>query len=198
MPSVLKRSCACSFLCRQRLGYRADKQAEYLTPVPSESVVYGSGETAVVLSKVLGQRLSNRLLLHLVHTINSWRSCLPQQAWTTGCCTVPVYVCLVCLSGLSTISSLQLLHDVLHHNRAEVFVQQVLPPALADSTVCVCTAQKCVEGLATVRHVLVTSTLAMITWVAASVMTSCNNNIIAREQLAISWKSQSGQCGHSC
>lgn len=39
------------FLCRQRLGYRADKQAEYLTPVPSESVVYGSGETAVVLSK---------------------------------------------------------------------------------------------------------------------------------------------------
>lgn len=39
------------FLCRQRLGYRADKNAEYLSPVPSESVVYGSGETAVVLSK---------------------------------------------------------------------------------------------------------------------------------------------------
>lgn len=39
------------FLCRQRLGYRADKNAEYLMPVPSESVVYGSGETAVVLSK---------------------------------------------------------------------------------------------------------------------------------------------------
>jgi len=37
---------------RQRLGYRADKNAEYLMPVPSESVVYGSGETAVVLSKV--------------------------------------------------------------------------------------------------------------------------------------------------
>lgn len=43
---------ACRFLCRQRLGYRADKNAEYLTPVPQESVVYGSGETAVVLSKV--------------------------------------------------------------------------------------------------------------------------------------------------
>ncbi|KAA6419959.1 MAG: hypothetical protein FRX49_10149 [Trebouxia sp. A1-2] len=39
------------FLCRQRLGYRADKNAEYLMPVPLESVVYGSGETAVVLSK---------------------------------------------------------------------------------------------------------------------------------------------------
>jgi hypothetical protein len=46
------RCCYCRFLCRQRLGYRADKNAEYLVPVPSESVVYGSGETAVVLSKV--------------------------------------------------------------------------------------------------------------------------------------------------
>ena len=53
-----------SFLCRQRLGYRADKQAEYLTPVPSESVVYGSGETAVVLSKVFGP--TDCLLLHFI------------------------------------------------------------------------------------------------------------------------------------
>ena len=48
--------CACRFLCRQRLGYRADKNAEYLMPVPQESVVYGSGETAVVLSKVCCSR----------------------------------------------------------------------------------------------------------------------------------------------
>lgn len=50
--NVKIRVIARRFLCRQRLGYRADKNAEYLMPVPSESVVYGSGETAVVLSKV--------------------------------------------------------------------------------------------------------------------------------------------------
>ena len=50
--AVQDKDVVCRFLCRQRLGYRADKNAEYLAPVPAGSVVYGSGETAVVLSKV--------------------------------------------------------------------------------------------------------------------------------------------------
>ncbi|KAG2488505.1 hypothetical protein HYH03_013008 [Edaphochlamys debaryana] len=39
------------FVCRRTLGGRQGEGAAYLTPVPAGAVVYGEGETAVVLSK---------------------------------------------------------------------------------------------------------------------------------------------------
>jgi hypothetical protein len=43
--------CGCRFVCREQLG--GDKQpAGYLTPVPENSVVYGSGSSSVILTKV--------------------------------------------------------------------------------------------------------------------------------------------------
>ena len=41
----------CRFVCREQLG--GNKQpAGYLTPVPENSVVYGSGSSSVILTKV--------------------------------------------------------------------------------------------------------------------------------------------------
>lgn len=41
------------FVCRERMGDGVkDRSAIYLTPVPEDAVVYGSGESAVILSKV--------------------------------------------------------------------------------------------------------------------------------------------------
>lgn len=40
------------FVCRDTLGGRGAQPAAWLTPVPAEAVVYGSGEAAVILSKV--------------------------------------------------------------------------------------------------------------------------------------------------
>jgi hypothetical protein len=42
----------CRFVCRKRLGGRKGEPAAYLTPVPPNAVVYGSGETARVITKV--------------------------------------------------------------------------------------------------------------------------------------------------
>lgn len=41
------------FVCRDTLGGRSARPAAWLTPVPAEAVVYGSGDAAVILSKVL-------------------------------------------------------------------------------------------------------------------------------------------------
>mmetsp|Transcript_41844 Transcript_41844/g.99258 ORF Transcript_41844/g.99258 Transcript_41844/m.99258 type:complete len:392 (-) Transcript_41844:120-1295(-) len=42
------------FICRQRMGCKnSERSAAYLTPVPEDAVVYGSGESAVIMSKVL-------------------------------------------------------------------------------------------------------------------------------------------------
>eukprot|EP00878_Enallax_costatus_P020136 GHUV01021268.1.p3 GENE.GHUV01021268.1~~GHUV01021268.1.p3 ORF type:complete len:134 (+),score=37.81 GHUV01021268.1:691-1092(+) len=40
------------FVCRKRLGGRKGDPAAYLTPVPPNAVVYGTGDTARVISKV--------------------------------------------------------------------------------------------------------------------------------------------------
>ncbi len=41
------------FVCRDRLGMKeAGVSAGYLSPVPADSVVYGSGENALILSRV--------------------------------------------------------------------------------------------------------------------------------------------------
>ncbi len=39
------------FVCREALGYNG-VSAGFLAPVPADAVVYGSGESAVILSKV--------------------------------------------------------------------------------------------------------------------------------------------------
>ena len=39
------------FVCREALGY-GGVPAGFLAPVPADSVVYGSGESAVILSRV--------------------------------------------------------------------------------------------------------------------------------------------------
>lgn len=39
------------FVCRDVLGGRGPRPAAWLTPVPAEAVVYGSGDAAVILSK---------------------------------------------------------------------------------------------------------------------------------------------------
>lgn len=39
------------FVCRDTLGGRGARPAAWLTPVPAEAVVYGSGDAAVILSK---------------------------------------------------------------------------------------------------------------------------------------------------
>lgn len=41
------------FVCRKRLGGRKGEPAAYLTAVPPGAVVYGSGDSAVILSKVI-------------------------------------------------------------------------------------------------------------------------------------------------
>lgn len=48
LPLVL----CCRFVCRTRLGGRKGEPAAYLTPVPPNAVVYGSGDAARVISKV--------------------------------------------------------------------------------------------------------------------------------------------------
>lgn len=40
------------FVCRNCLGCKGGERAGFLTPVPADSVVYGSGENAVILSRV--------------------------------------------------------------------------------------------------------------------------------------------------
>jgi hypothetical protein len=40
------------FVCRQRLGGRKGEPAAYLTPVPPNAVVYGTGDAARIISKV--------------------------------------------------------------------------------------------------------------------------------------------------
>lgn len=42
----------CRFVCRQRLGGRKGEPAAYLTPVPPNAVVYGTGDAARIISKV--------------------------------------------------------------------------------------------------------------------------------------------------
>src|SRR5262249_24568996 len=43
----------CRFVCRSRIGGRDGESAVYMKPVPAGAVVYGSGEAAVILTKVL-------------------------------------------------------------------------------------------------------------------------------------------------
>jgi hypothetical protein len=42
----------CRFVCRQRLGGRKGEPAAYLTPVPLNAVVYGTGDAARIITKV--------------------------------------------------------------------------------------------------------------------------------------------------
>lgn len=52
------------FVCRRLLGGRKGEGAAYLTPVPAGAVVYGTGEAAVILTKVcaLGPWCLHRVL----------------------------------------------------------------------------------------------------------------------------------------
>lgn len=40
------------FVCRDSLGDKTSRPAAWLTPVPAEAVVYGSGDAAIILTKV--------------------------------------------------------------------------------------------------------------------------------------------------
>jgi hypothetical protein len=51
------------FVCRGRLGGRKGEAAAYLTPVPPGAVVYGSGETARILTKVRAAGWSRLVVL---------------------------------------------------------------------------------------------------------------------------------------
>ena len=55
---------ACRFVCRQKLGFHADAGAEYVTPLPENAVVYGSGDKAIVLTRVSIACLAARLAPH--------------------------------------------------------------------------------------------------------------------------------------
>jgi len=44
--------CACRFVCHSILGVQRGEGACFLTPLPAGSVLYGSGLSAVALSKV--------------------------------------------------------------------------------------------------------------------------------------------------
>lgn len=43
----------CRFVCRKRLGGRKGDPAAYLTPVPPNAVVYGTGDAARIITKVI-------------------------------------------------------------------------------------------------------------------------------------------------
>ena len=45
-------TCCARFVCREVVGEGAEQQAAYLTPVPEGAVVYGSGSSSVILTKV--------------------------------------------------------------------------------------------------------------------------------------------------
>ena len=53
-PSAVQLSLghACRFVCRRKLGLHADAGAEYVTPLPENAVLYGSGDKAIVLTRV--------------------------------------------------------------------------------------------------------------------------------------------------
>ena len=46
----------CRFVCRKRLGEKSGDAAACLTPIPAGSVVYGSGDAAIILTKVRRSR----------------------------------------------------------------------------------------------------------------------------------------------
>uniref|UniRef100_A0A061R9H7 DUF7755 domain-containing protein n=1 Tax=Tetraselmis sp. GSL018 TaxID=582737 RepID=A0A061R9H7_9CHLO len=49
------------FICRQRMGCKnSERSAAYLTPVPEDAVVYGSGESAVIMSKAEAAKVYSR------------------------------------------------------------------------------------------------------------------------------------------
>ncbi len=53
----------CRFVCRDRIGERQKCSAAFLPAIPEDAVVYGAGETSVILSKVrceLATRLGER------------------------------------------------------------------------------------------------------------------------------------------
>jgi hypothetical protein len=71
------------FVCRKRLGGRKGEPAAYLTPVPPNAVVYGSGETARVITKVcavaeaaLKQQVQQRESCSWVNA-----ACIPAVLW---------------------------------------------------------------------------------------------------------------------
>lgn len=62
---------ACRFVCRQKLGLHAGAGAEYVAPLPENAVVYGSGDKAIVLTRV---------------GIASFAARLPKLHPSPGCC----------------------------------------------------------------------------------------------------------------
>ena len=55
---------ACRFVCRQKLGLHADAGAEYVTPLPENAVVYGSGDKAIILTRVSTAGFAAKLTPH--------------------------------------------------------------------------------------------------------------------------------------
>ena len=55
---------ACRFVCRQKLGLHADAGAEYVTPLPENAVVYGSGDKAIILTRVSTAGFAAKLIPH--------------------------------------------------------------------------------------------------------------------------------------
>mmetsp|Transcript_6311 Transcript_6311/g.17642 ORF Transcript_6311/g.17642 Transcript_6311/m.17642 type:complete len:323 (-) Transcript_6311:587-1555(-) len=69
------------FICRERMGEgMRDRSAAYLTPVPEGAVVYGSGESAVIVSKVGPS-------VFPVHSLSIWGEflVLPIEKVTLNC-----------------------------------------------------------------------------------------------------------------
>lgn len=66
----------CRFVCRQRLGGRKGEPAAYLTPVPLNAVVYGTGDAARIITKVsrlLGCGTSEHSpVAHLLTHVQPW------------------------------------------------------------------------------------------------------------------------------
>ena len=44
--------CACRFVCRDRIGERQQCSAAFLPAIPQDAVVYGVGDSSVILTKV--------------------------------------------------------------------------------------------------------------------------------------------------
>ncbi len=51
MCERLGESAPCRFVCREPLGESAPCSAAYLTPIPADHVVYGSGDSAMILDR---------------------------------------------------------------------------------------------------------------------------------------------------
>ena len=59
---MLLRLLLSRFVCRDRIGEQQKCSAAFLPAIPEDAVVYGAGDSSVILSKVRGNPLMDHLI----------------------------------------------------------------------------------------------------------------------------------------